>query len=167
MCDRVSEARSIPAERPILGPFAAWSKASLVAIAEANNPRLRGFGCKGLGCKVWLQSLAAKPTGLFVRPLSLKRPTEDTGAAHFRFRSRRWRDLSLRRRRWHRQILALHRIHQFTIRGATDRRTIVDTCGRALGHQFRLRPRRRRNQENCKDEFLHWFFSCNALFNPY
>jgi hypothetical protein len=103
---------------------------------------------------------------LFVRPLHLEGQAENPAATNFRLRRRGWRGLGLRRQwlwRSRGQILALHRIHQFTVRSTADRRAMVDARSRALGRQFRLRPCGRGNQENCKDELLHRFFSCKAI----
>src|ERR1700676_3924904 len=89
----------------------------------------------------WLQkSRLRREPALFVRAFSLKGPTENSAAEHLRLRRRRWRDFRLRRRWRDRQIIALHRVDQFAIGRAADRRTIVDARGRALGRQFRLLP---------------------------
>src|SRR5258708_4992525 len=70
---------------------------------------------------------------LFAWSLSLIGPAENPAALHLRLRGRHLPGFSLRRWwRRGRQILALHRIHQFAVFGPADRRTIVRSRGRAL-----------------------------------
>jgi hypothetical protein len=105
---------------------------------------------------------------LLVRPLHLQGPTKNSAATNFRLRRRSWRGFCLRRRRhWcrHREILAFHRVNQFTVGRTADRRAIVDArCG-ALGCQFRLRPCGRGDQKNCKDEVFHQVFLVQSDFS--
>src|SRR5436305_6690296 len=65
---------------------------------------------------------------LLVRPLSFVGPAENPAALYFRLRGsgrRGWGDFSQRRRRRHREAVALHRVDQLAVRCPADRRAIV------------------------------------------
>jgi hypothetical protein len=97
---------------------------------------------------------AASAECSFARSLSFIGPAENPASLHLRLR---WRcgDFSLRRRRRGRQIIALHRIDQFAIRGLADRRTGIGSRGRVLGHQLHLRPCRGCHQQSDKYQLFH------------
>ena len=110
-------------------------------------------------CQRLTRSALRHSPNLFARPLSFIGPAEYPAALHFGLGRRRVPGLRLRlgRRSW--QIPALHRVDQFSVLRPSDRRAVVDTCDSALGRQFRLRPGRRRDQQNCKYEFFHRRFA--------
>jgi len=122
------------------------------------SPQQRQIGCsRSRPGSFSASELPVPKRRLFVWPLHFEGPSENSAATNFGLRRRSRRGFGLRRR-WRprrRQILALHRINQLAISGAPDRRTIVDARGHVLWRRLGLRPRRRRNQENGKDELLH------------
>src|SRR6266702_2816948 len=76
-------------------------------------------------------AVSSDATRLLVRPFPLVGPTENPATLYLRLRRGSFLDFGLWRRKglW-RQILALHRIDERAVRGASDRRTIVDPRGR-------------------------------------